>query len=131
MSGRFLLDSNIVIAFLAGDDSVHNRLAQADELFTPSIVMGELYFGVLKSGRVEENLGRLRRFERACVVLGCDPGTAWEYAGIKNGLRSKGRPIPENDIWIAATARQHGLTLVTRDQHFSAVDGLKCDAWLP
>ena len=65
------------------------------------------------------------------MVLVCDPGTAWEYARIKIDLRSKGRPIPENDIWIAATARQHGLTLVTRDQHFSAVDGLKCDAWLP
>ena len=51
MSGRFLLDSNIVIAFLAGDASVHDRLAQADELFTSSIVMGELYFGVLRSGR--------------------------------------------------------------------------------
>ena len=54
---------------------------------------------------------------------------AIEYGQIKNNLRAKGRPIPENDIWIAALAKQYGLTLVTRDGHFGEVDGLAIEAW--
>jgi len=62
-------------------------------------------------------------------VLACDQATAREYGQIKARLRAKGRPLPENDIWIAAIARLHGLTLVTRDQHFREVEGLAWEAW--
>jgi tRNA(fMet)-specific endonuclease VapC len=44
-------------------------------------------------------------------------------------LRAKGHPIPENDIWIAAHAQQYELTLVTRDAHFSAVEGIGIEVW--
>lgn len=63
------------------------------------------------------------------IVLGCDAETARRYGEVKNGLRQKGRPIPENDIWIAAIALQYDLTLVARDVHFGEVDGLKVEAW--
>jgi tRNA(fMet)-specific endonuclease VapC len=63
------------------------------------------------------------------VVLACDLDTAREYGVIKNALREKGRLIPENDIWIAAIARQHDLTLVTRDEHFKEIKHLKVEMW--
>lgn len=55
--------------------------------------------------------------------------TSQQYGKIKNGLRVKGRPIPENDIWIAAICKQHGLTLISRDEHFKEIDGLPITAW--
>ena len=62
-------------------------------------------------------------------MLGCDTQTARHYGQVKNQLRVKGRPIPENDLWIAAVARQHALTLVTRDKHFSDIDDLPTVGW--
>jgi len=129
MSGRFLLDTNIVIALFAGEPAVQEHLGQAEEVFLPSIVLGELYFGAHKSGRVEENLARIDEFAINSSILACDTDTAKEYGIIKNTLRMKGRPIPENDIWIAAIARQYGLTLVTRDAHFDEIEGLSVNIW--
>ncbi len=63
------------------------------------------------------------------VVLACDADTARQYGTIKHALRLKGRPIPDNDIWIAAIARQYHLMLVTRDTHFAEVDELLSQAW--
>jgi tRNA(fMet)-specific endonuclease VapC len=62
-------------------------------------------------------------------VLGCDTATARQYGRIKNALRARGRPIPDNDIWIAAIALQHDLTLLSRDRHFGAVAGLVVETW--
>lgn len=129
MSGRFLLDTNIVIALFAEDLSVEEQLEQAEEVFVPSIVLGELYFGACKSGRVQQNLGRIDEFALNTAVLASDADTAREYGVIKSTLQEKGQPIPENDIWIAAVARQHDLTLVTRDGHFKEVVHLKIEMW--
>jgi len=129
MSGRYLLDTNIIIDLLAGVEAVRTRLADADEAFAPSIAIGELYYGAEKSTRPEENVGRIEQFASITTVLGCDTQTAREYGQIKNLLRARGRPIPENDLWIAAIARQHALTLVTRDKHFGDIDDLPTVAW--
>jgi tRNA(fMet)-specific endonuclease VapC len=129
MNGRYLLDTNIVIALFAGDSVVKDSLAKANEVSVPSIVVGELYFGARRSGRVQENLARVDEFVADSVVLGCDTETAHRYGEVKSVLRLKGHPLPENDIWIAAVAPQHDLTLVTRDTHFGAIDGLKVIAW--
>jgi len=129
MSGRFLLDTSIVIALFAEDTSVEEHLKEAEEVFIPSIVLGELYFGVRKSGRIRQNLKRIDELAISSAVLACDLGTAREYGEIKGALQEKGRPIPENDIWIAAIARQHGLTLVTRDEHFKEVEHLNIEVW--
>ncbi len=129
MNGRFLLDTNVIIALFAGEAGLRNQLEQAKEVFVPTIALGELYFGAGKSGRAKENLGRLDEFAVSASVLACDLGTAREYGVIKNSLREKGRPIPENDIWIAAIARQYGLTLVTRDAHFDGISELAMEAW--
>ena len=58
-----------------------------------------------------------------------DTNTAREYGEIKSALQAEGRLIPENDIWIAAIAQQHDLTLVTRDEHFKEVKHLKVEVW--
>lgn len=63
------------------------------------------------------------------TVLACDAETAQHYGQIKNRLRAKGKPLPENDIWIAALALQYGLVLVTRDAHFNKITSLSVVPW--
>jgi tRNA(fMet)-specific endonuclease VapC len=129
VSGSYLLDTNIVIAFFSGDSAVIDQFDQAAEILLPSIVLGELIFGARKSGRASENLARIEDFGQQVVVLNCDSDTARQYGAIKHALRLKGRPIPDNDIWIAALARQYQLTLITRDTHFAEVDDLPSEIW--
>jgi tRNA(fMet)-specific endonuclease VapC len=129
MTGRFLLDTNIVIALFAQDSSVLQHVGEADEVFVPAIVLGELYYGAQKSARIEENLGKIDEFASEAAILGCDEHTAKHYGIVKNRLRAKGRPIPENDIWIAAVALQHTLELVSRDPHFKQIESLGLAVW--
>jgi tRNA(fMet)-specific endonuclease VapC len=129
MSGRFLVDTNIVIALFAREPSVLQRLGEAAEVFVPAIVLGELHYGAQKSTRVDENLAKIDQFAQDAAILACDADTARQYGAIKNGLRAKGRPIPENDIWIAAVAMQHALDLVSRDPHFKEITGLGLTVW--
>ena len=113
MSGKFLLDTNIVIALFARDPAVLGYIAEAEEIFVPAIVLGELHYGARKSARAQENAAKIEEFAGA----------------VKDALRAKGRPIPENDIWIAAVAVQHGLAVASRDPHFREVGGLALAAW--
>jgi tRNA(fMet)-specific endonuclease VapC len=94
-TGRFLLDTNIVIALFAEDAAGQQRLAEANEVFG----------------------------------VACDTATAQQYGDIKSKLRAKGRPIPENDIWIAASVMPYPLALVAHDRHFHEVDGLQIEDW--
>ena len=129
MNGRFLLDTNIVIALFSEDTSVQKGIMEAEQVFLPSIVLGELYYGAGKSLRTEENISRVDEFAAMSAVLGPNTATAKEYGEIKNALRNKGCPIPENDIWIAAITKRYGLTLVTRDEHFKEVEGIAIETW--
>ncbi len=129
MSGRYLLDTNIVIATFSQDAAVAVSLTAANEVFVPSIVIGELYFGADKSMRAQDNMQRITEFIAANRILVCDTETAQFYGQIKNALKIKGRPIPENDMWIAAVAIQHDLILASRDAHFSEINGLRLEAW--
>ncbi len=129
MSGKFLLDTNILIALFSGDALVQEHLENTDEVFISSTVLGELYFGARKSHHVKKNLAHVDEFASEITVLSCDSNTARTYGLIKNGLLEKGKPIPENDIWIAAVALQHNLIVATRDGHFREVDKLKCEEW--
>jgi tRNA(fMet)-specific endonuclease VapC len=124
-----LLDTNVIIALFKGDVAVQKNLTEAEKVFIPAIVLGELYYGARKSGRVERNMTQIEEFVGSVPVLACSTGTAREYGIIKNQLRVKGRPIPENDIWIAAVARQRDLVLVSRDDHFAKVEGIKLEKW--
>ncbi len=124
MPGRQLLDTNIVIELLRPVAQVAAFVEQAEAVFLPSIVVGELYFGAYKSGRPEENERRITDLAAHSAVLSPDVDTARRYGWIKNELQNRGRPIPENDIWIAAIAIQYDLELISRDVHFQEVPGL-------
>lgn len=128
-SGRFLLDTNVVIALLEGDEGVLSKLDLAPEVFISAVVVGELFFGAAKSARSAENTARVERFVSGRSVLSCDLNVVRAYGRVRQRLREKGRPIPENDVWIAATATCHDLVLVTRDRHFLDVEGLAVAAW--
>ncbi len=104
-------------------------MARAGEIFIPATVIGELFFGAFKSGRPKTNTEHIETFAASNTILAFDIGTSREYGRIKNLLHKKGHPIPENDVWIAALAIEHGLTLVSRDEHFKAIAELKKVVW--
>jgi tRNA(fMet)-specific endonuclease VapC len=128
-SGRFLLDTNIIIALLEGDDAVLSNLDQAAEVFIPAVALGELFFGAAKSGRPSENTSKLERFAADRAIVPSDLNVAREYGRLKQGLKERGRPLPDNDIWIAAAATYHGTVLVTRDRHFQEIEHLAIVDW--
>lgn len=127
MNGK-LLDTNAVSALFNQDAVLKKQLGDM-RLLVPSIVVGELYFGAYKSGRVQHNIAQLEKFLDQNEVLICASETGKYYGQIKQQLKAKGRPIPENDIWIAAIAVQHDLALVTRDAHFNIIDTLTIESW--
>jgi tRNA(fMet)-specific endonuclease VapC len=129
MSGRYLLDTNIIIALFAREASILQEASQAEAIFIPSVVLGELYYGARRSVRATENVARVDALVATLPILSCDTRAARQYGEIKDQLRRKGNPIPENDIWIAAIAFTHGLTLATRDAHLSQIDKLPISAW--
>lgn len=87
-------------------------------------VVGELRFGALKSGRPHENVTKVNALVSRCKVLETRATTAELYAQVRVDLLAKGRPVPENDIWIAAACLEHGVPLATADKHFDYISGL-------
>jgi tRNA(fMet)-specific endonuclease VapC len=92
VNGRFLLDTNIIIALLNGDEAVLTNLVQAPEVFIPAIAPGELFFGAAKSGLPSENIDRVERFASGRAILVCDLDVAREYGLLKQRLHEKGGP---------------------------------------
>jgi tRNA(fMet)-specific endonuclease VapC len=90
MSGEYLLDTNVVIGLLANESVVKDNIARADQVFVPSIVIGELSFGARKSSRVNENLALIDELAASSVVLGCDTDVARRYGEVKYALRVRG-----------------------------------------
>lgn len=127
--GNYLLDTNIVIAMVANDAAVQEGIRNAGEVYLAAPVIGELYYGARKSGKTAENVATIDLLTQRFPRLDCDLETAQWYGIIRNRLQRKGRPIPNNDIWISAIAIQHDLVLVTRDSHFDEVDTLQVQRW--
>jgi tRNA(fMet)-specific endonuclease VapC len=125
MNGKYLLDTNIVISLLRKDNEIVEKIEELDEAYIPVTVIGELYFGAFKSKKVEENLQNISNLLENIPVLANSVSTARIYGEIKNQLKENEKPIPENDIWIAAIAKQYELTVMTNDIHFKEVEGLK------
>ena len=129
MSGNYLLDTNIIIAFFANEQAILSRMKEAKKIFLPSIAIGELHYGARKSAQTDANLTRINQLVVRSIVLSSDEETAYWYGIVKDQLRRAGNPIPANDIWIAAIAIQRNLILATRDKHFKIVDGLDIEMW--
>jgi len=117
---RVLLDTSAYSAFMRGDVAVKERLQTADAIYLNSVVLGELRVGFLRGRARQKNEDRLRQLlsSSRVSIVAVDDETAERYAVILNGLWTAGTSIPTNDIWIAASAMQYGLTVVTTDAHF-------------
>jgi len=129
VAGKYLIDTNIAILFLNNQKSVVKKIIDAEQVFLCSAVVGELLYGARKSALAKKNLHKYKSFINAVSFLPVDISTADFYSLIKNQLRSKGTPIPENDIWIAAVALQHQLVLVSDDNHFNVVKNIRVEKW--
>jgi tRNA(fMet)-specific endonuclease VapC len=120
---KCLLDTSIIVhAFKK--DNITAQLYTFSEIFVPSIAVGELYYGAYCSGNVKKHLDQLHEFLQNYTILVPDIFTADLYGSIKTTLKNKGKPILENDIWIAAIAAQFSLPIFTSDKHFKEIDNI-------
>ncbi len=120
---RLLLDTSAYSAFMRGHPEVKLALQEADEICLNPVILGELIAGFIRGKRRRKNEGELKTFLTSArtAVLDVNEETADRYAVILNSLWKAGTPIPTNDIWIAASAMQHGLHLLTTDAHYQKV----------
>jgi tRNA(fMet)-specific endonuclease VapC len=127
--GDVLLDTTVAVAHLRGLAAVSQRLIEARTRYLPTVALGELYYGVCRSARPDENRQQLQRWLSVTMPLPVTPAIAQRYGTLKDQLARIGSQIPENDLWIAATALVHALPLATRDEHFERVPGLTVLDW--
>ncbi|MGB5550938.1 MAG: type II toxin-antitoxin system VapC family toxin [Thermoanaerobaculia bacterium] len=120
---KILLDTSAYSAFMRGHEGVLDFVQRAERIAVTPIVLGELLSGFRLGKRTRKNHDLLNRFLGSTRVesLPIDDGTARRYSDIVEHLRSEGTPIPTNDLWIAASAMQHGLIVVSTDTHFDKV----------
>lgn len=126
---RVMLDTSAYSAFMVGHPEVKLALQQADEIYLNPVILGELLVGFMRGKRRKKNEKELRTFLSSprVNVVDVNEDTAERYAVILNSLWKAGTPIPTNDIWIAASAMQHGLRLLTKDAHYQRVTQVLVD----
>lgn len=125
MNGKVCLDTNIVIRLFKNDPLVTNKLKDFSAIYLPAPVIAELLYTAKNSTRQEENLKIYNEFIDTCIVLNITRETADHYSAIRLKLKQKGRPIPENDLWIASLCLQHDAILISGDAHFDNIDALR------
>lgn len=124
-----MLDTNALSALADGDTALAAVLAETVRLAVPVIALGEYRFGIRGSRHRRAYERWLEAHLALFTVLEVDEATTASYAEVRALLKERGHPIPENDVWIAALARQHEQPVVSRDRHFAVVPGLKLVAW--
>ncbi|HXL56488.1 MAG TPA: type II toxin-antitoxin system VapC family toxin [Chitinophagaceae bacterium] len=130
MTGNnILLDTNIIIEVFDGNKAIADNINQLPIFYISSIVPGELYIGINRVTNKAKHIKMLNNFLRLCIVLNIDSVTAKYYREMISVLYKKGKPLPTNDVWIVATAKQHNLTLISRDRHFKEIDGINVKNW--
>ena len=120
---RICLDTSAYSNFQRGQAGAVELIDAADWIGMPSVTLGELWAGFLLGHRVESNATQLREFLAHPVVeiVKVDDDVARIYGEIVVDLRTRGEPLPTNDIWIAAIAARAGATVLTFDAHFRAI----------
>ncbi len=121
MNGK-LVDTNVIIRFLNGQTELFSLFDNMEDLYVSSISVGELMYGAERSKKSEFNRENFFCFCEQMKVIYPDLEVAKSYGKIKASLKAKGKPIPENDIWIAATCHAADLTLITADSDFDYVN---------
>ena len=122
---KLVLDTNVYSDYAEGvPETVDLMATQGEQIYLPSIVLGELQFGFMKGKRQAFNEKKLRQFTDILnvEVINVNADVARKYATIYLSLQKKGTEIPINDVWIAASCMEVGGTLLTRDKHFEVVD---------
>ncbi|MDE2761814.1 MAG: type II toxin-antitoxin system VapC family toxin [Gemmatimonadota bacterium] len=126
---RVLIDSNAYSQLMRGREQVSRIARDAEEILLSAVVLGELLYGFRHGSRHGRNVRGVRAFLDSPYVslVPVGPTTADRYSRIAASLRAKTRPIPTNDVWIAAHAMETGADLVSAHRHFRHVDGI---AWV-
>ena len=120
-----LVDTSAAILLFNGSKSATQAFNEANAVYVPSLVYGELFLGMEGASDRELEEKKIKEFQQKSQLLSIDYATTKHYAKIAMALRLKGKPIPTNDMWIAAIAIQHQLPLLAKDKHFDWIDGLK------
>jgi tRNA(fMet)-specific endonuclease VapC len=124
-----ILDTNALSAAADREPTALKIVASAESLAVPVIVLGEYRFGIAQSRYRKDYEYWLRDWIAAVKVLEVDERTTHHYSTIGMELKGTGKPIPTNDLWIAALCRQHSLALLSKDRHFDVVAGLRRIDW--
>lgn len=124
-----ILDTNALSAAADSDPAVSAILARADQVAIPVIVLGEYRYGIAQSRYRTRYAHWLDALILDCMVLNINEETTHHYADINLELRQIGKPIPTNDLWIAALCRHHSLPILSNDRHFDFVSGNKRIEW--
>ncbi len=124
-----ILDTNALSAFADGDAAVGAILRRTSRVAIPVIVLGEFRYGIAASRHQPAYERWLEATLPHFEVLDVTEETATVYAAVRVGLKRAGRPIPANDAWIASLSLQHRLPVLSRDEHFDAVKGLRRQGW--
>lgn len=126
---KLILDTNALSAVAEGNSKVLSILAAAQRLALPVIVIGEYRYGIGRSLHSARYQQWLEGFIAVCDVFDVTEQTARFYAAISTELRRVGKPIPANDLWIAALSRQHGQPILSQDHHFDFIEGIERIDW--
>ena len=124
-----ILDTNALSAAADGEPGAVEILSSAERIAVPVIVLGEYRLGIGQSRKKDAYEAWLQEWVATVEVLEVAEETTRYYASIGSELKKAGKPIPTNDLWIAALCRQHSLALLSRDRHFDAVAGIKRVTW--
>jgi tRNA(fMet)-specific endonuclease VapC len=124
-----IVDTNALSAAADDDPAVISILARADQMALPVIVLGEYRYGIAQSRNRARYESWLTALLQDCFVLDINEPTTQCYAEITLELKRAGKPIPTNDLWIAALCRQHSLPLLSRDHHFDLIAGNTRIGW--
>ncbi len=120
---RILLDTSAYSGYLRGNEKIRNVIRHADEITITPIILGELLAGFRKGTLQSKNEKELQTFlgSPRVRIMNLDPETAGCYVEILTSLWRRGTPVPTNDLWIASSAMQYGLTVITTDSHFGQI----------
>ncbi len=124
---KIILDTNAYVKFLTGDQNVFHFIAKSSIVYMSIFVLGELYAGFKGGNKEKENKNILERFlnKPSVRILDATSETSEIFGQVKNNLKVAGTPIPINDVWIASHAIETGATILTYDEHFKNIAGIR------
>jgi tRNA(fMet)-specific endonuclease VapC len=124
---KILIDTNAISEFFLGNEEVLAKIAEAEIIYISVVVLGELYAGFKNGTREKQNRQWLKQFcaKPSIQIADVTNETAEIFSDIMHSLRKKGKPIPTNDVWLAAQAFETGSAFITFDKHFTNIHGLR------